>query len=151
MLRKYNHLLVHIHRVRLLVWCSSPTVFLSHIIPAPASSSSYVIVFFSHNIPIPASSSSLPNAWNFSRTPMSPDTWGSSAAGGRGSHAGLFSSSRMLSPHVHMLGDPNKETKQALKLFSSIVLSEVRTWFTKPDLFSTIKTMNTECQKGHES
>ena len=34
------------HRVRLFGWCSSSTIFLSHIIPAPASSSSQVIVFF---------------------------------------------------------------------------------------------------------
>jgi len=47
------------HPVRLVDWASSPTVTLSHITPAPASSQ--VIVFFSHTTPAPASSSSLPN------------------------------------------------------------------------------------------
>ena len=75
---------------------------------------------------------------------MSHDTWGSSAAG-----AAMLASPLHRTGPVHMLGDPNKETKQVLKLFSPNILSERA--FTKPDLFSTIKTMNTECQKGHES
>jgi len=63
---------MHNHRVRLFGWCSSPTVFLSHIILDPASSSSQVTVFFSHTIPAPASSSSLPNIGTRSRQPFLP-------------------------------------------------------------------------------
>ena len=70
---------------------------------------------------------------------MSHDTWGSSAAG-----AAMLASPLHRTGPVHMLGDPNKETKQVLKLFSPFIL---RTCFTKPVLFSMIKTMKTEGMK----